>query len=263
MFTMDSRRIYFLACKILLLCSILYYVRLCPYTKVEESFNMQASHDLLMLSKPFNAAGLSDLRGFFSIDNFDHLEFPGVVPRTFMGAIFLSICSSPFHAIFRLFDLPLFYSQNLVRSILGITSWCAYTVFSDSVSIRFGWRAGCLTCMLAAVQFHLPFYMSRTLPNSFALIFCLIAFSYWLNKKGIRALLVVAVAMIIFRCDLLLLIAPLTLQLLVSREVPFWLTACLGLGTSALALLLSAAVDSYFWQRYQAHCATCCMQYIF
>lgn len=58
------------ASEVLLLAVILLYALAAPYTKVEESFNTQAIHDLLY--------------HFPKIELFDHREFPGVVPRTFL-----------------------------------------------------------------------------------------------------------------------------------------------------------------------------------
>jgi alpha-1,6-mannosyltransferase len=247
-------QVMMLSSKSLLLFSVVFYIWLCPYTKVEESFNIQATHDLLFLQNVADSGQITstvisshDVQTYLT--DFDHLEFPGVVPRTFLGSIFLAIVSMPVKAVLEISNFPKILSQYAVRLSLGVCSWMSFTLFSDAVSRRFGPRAGRLTCILASLQFHIPFYMSRTLPNTFALIGCLVAYSVWLNGRGLRALLVITVAMMIFRCDLLMLLAPLTLQLLLSREVPFWLTAFLGICTGALALSLSVAVDSVFWQR--------------
>jgi len=57
------------------------YILLIPYTKVEESFNLQAIRDILKLG--------------FKFQDYDHQQFPGVVPRTFLAAIVTSFLSFP------------------------------------------------------------------------------------------------------------------------------------------------------------------------
>jgi hypothetical protein len=69
---------------------ILLHLWIAPYTKVEESFNIQAVHDILKYGIPTENAEL----GFRA--QYDHMTFPGAVPRTFLGALVLSGTVKPF-----------------------------------------------------------------------------------------------------------------------------------------------------------------------
>ena len=69
---------------------ILLHLWVAPYTKVEESFNVQAVHDILIHGIP------SENADQFFTANYDHISFPGSVPRTFVGALILSGLSRPF-----------------------------------------------------------------------------------------------------------------------------------------------------------------------
>ncbi|KAK7745475.1 Dol-P-Man:Man(7)GlcNAc(2)-PP-Dol alpha-1,6-mannosyltransferase [Cytospora paraplurivora] len=81
-----------------------------PYTKVEESFNIQATHDVLVYGTP-----LSNVFQKLS-SSYDHFAFPGAVPRTFIGPVLLAGIARPFEAILGDFTNP----QFLVRALLGL-----------------------------------------------------------------------------------------------------------------------------------------------
>jgi alpha-1,6-mannosyltransferase len=87
---------------VLLYAICLLYIALAPYTKVEESFNVQACHDLLE-------------HGWQRLSLFDHLVFSGVVPRTFIGPILLTLPLRPIYWLLR----HVTGSQPLVGLYLG------------------------------------------------------------------------------------------------------------------------------------------------
>ena len=143
-----------------------------PFSKVEESFNTQALHDLAALP-------LSRL------DDFDHMSFPGVVPRTFIGAVALTVLALPL----RLLIAPLtshrptlLHLQVMYRLLLGLISVLSLGQLRRASVGKLGARPGTLMMGLFALcQFHLPFYCSRLLPNTYSLIACTLAHAYWLR----------------------------------------------------------------------------------
>lgn len=72
------------------------HLYLAPYTKVEESFNIQAIHDTLIHGIPTRNAA-----AFFK-SHYDHFTFPGPVPRTFVGAVVMSGLTRPLQIVLNL-----------------------------------------------------------------------------------------------------------------------------------------------------------------
>ncbi|KAM7442515.1 dolichyl-P-Man:Man(7)GlcNAc(2)-PP-dolichol alpha-1 [Porites harrisoni] len=223
-------------CDVLLLFVSCVHLLVCPFTKVEESFNMQATHDLLYH------------RG--NISKYDHLEFPGVVPRTFLGPVVVSSLAYPVITGLNVAGASKLWSQIVVRFSLGIISLFAFSKFRSSISLTFGSDVGVFLALITASQFHLLFYLSRPLPNTFALVLVLFAFRFWLNQHHSKFIWTSAFAIIIFRSELCILLGLIFFLELATRRVSL-LTGILHSALAGIsAVALTFCVDSVFWKRY-------------
>ena len=184
---------------------------------------------------------------------YDHNSFPGVVPRTFVGALSVSAVVYPIRMMFQLLDTSIsigFLSQYICRFTLGVFGWLSFREMRKSVCAQFGTRAGALFGILLCLQFHFPYYCSRFLPNTFALILSMQSMAVWMRGSFNSALYIVAVAMVIFRCDMVLLLGPMAMQMVLFQEVGFWWILLSGVFVSLIALLCSVTLDSFFWGRW-------------
>lgn len=258
---------------LLLLLAVVYtYVLLAPFTKVEESFNVQAVHDLL-----YHGAATA---------RYDHLQFPGVVPRTFLGEFFfggvflyslhvmhaqLTSCTSsrtpcrrprptPAGALAlavaaapaRALGLPKLWVQAAARMALGTASVASLAALQRSVRGRLGPAAAAAFALLAALQFHLPFYMSRPLPNTLALVVTNLGLATWLapHARPYRTVALLTAAATVFRCDAVLLAGLVGLHLLLTRQATLARGVAAGAAAAALGLAASVPLDSWLWRRW-------------
>lgn len=217
-----------------------------PYTKVEESFNLQATHDILVYGTPTH-----DIHPRLS-STYDHFSFPGAVPRTFVGPVLLAGVGQPLVAL-----AGFEHAQAVVRAVLGGFNAVCLVVFAAAVREAFGRAAARWWVVLSVTQFHVVFYLSRTLPNMFAFGLTTLASAFLLPKNNASlqrtrrrqaiALLVFATA--IFRAELAILLAATGLLALARSYLSLRELVTFFLASFIAALGLSIPIDSYFWQK--------------
>ncbi|XP_019098013.1 PREDICTED: dol-P-Man:Man(7)GlcNAc(2)-PP-Dol alpha-1,6-mannosyltransferase isoform X1 [Camelina sativa] len=217
------------------------YVILAPYTKVEESFNVQSMHDILYHRH--------------HLDSYDHLEFPGVVPRTFIGAFIVSLFASPLVSVISWLGFPKFYSLVAARLVLGCIILSTLRFFRiqlllSQIRNKFGHQVETFFVLLTTFQFHFLFYCTRPLPNILALGLVNLAYGDWLKENFYSALSFLICATVIFRCDMMLLLGPIGLELLLTRSISFWKALKYCVRTTLLAVGLTILVDSIMWKKF-------------
>ena len=225
---------------------LFFYLFIAPYNKVEESFNTQAIHDLIYY-------------GPFQLNRYDHFEFPGVVPRTFIGPCLLYIASFPFIVLSSLFTIPKFLILLIVRGILGYFVYrsilecrqALYRIYGPSPLEWFEW--------MYMIQFHFLFWSTRTLPNIFAFILTNYAYTNHLlgslshSKKSrqfsLNALALFVGTAVVFRSE----ISILGFFMIASDVIHQRYSLSQGLKTFFMSFTISLGstlvIDSWFWQK--------------
>ncbi|KAJ7658514.1 Alg9-like mannosyltransferase family-domain-containing protein [Mycena rosella] len=224
------------------------HVLLAPYTKVEESFNLHAVHDVLMY-------GVAPS----SLPSYDHFVFSGAVPRTFIGSVLLAWISTPAIYLADYFGLvsSKFELQVIVRLVLATLNAVGLCFIRHAVSRRFGRPTGLFYTLLTCSQFHVPFWMGRTLPNMFALLPVNLS-TYLLINRAPNALkpsqrsvttsiALLAFSAVVFRAELAALLAAFALQSIFFGHASFWRICTVGALSTLASIALTVSVDSYFW----------------
>lgn len=108
--------------------------------------------------------------------------------------------------------------------------WCATLLrLGHAVRLCLGPDVAVAFVMITAVQFHLPFYASRTLPNILAMPLTNIGLALWLESTLLQvgqrkqqtrrarwAVGLLTAATVVFRCDMVLLLGLVGLHMLGS-----------------------------------------------
>ncbi|KAF9687666.1 hypothetical protein SADUNF_Sadunf02G0116800 [Salix dunnii] len=137
----------------------------------------------------------------------------------------------------------------LVRLALGCVVLSTLRFFRVQVRHKFGHQVEAFFVILTALQFHLLFYCTRPLPNILALAIANMAYAYWLRGNFYKALNCLIFATIVFRCDMLLLLCPLALELLLTKSISLWEAIKYCIGPTLLSIGFSIMVDSIMWKK--------------
>lgn len=242
-----------------------------PYSKVEESFNTQAIYDFMNYG--------------FDFSKFDHLEFPGAVPRTFIGSMIIGYITKALHYLVDMIHPTLNASlidlQLLARFVLGFFNWRATFFLKNSINYAINhakWfnakkssqneknddstekateekpnlfeetSVGLWFILFQIAQFHMIYYSTRFLPNFIALPFTNIAFGLILRGNYPTAFAILGFTGIVFRSEILAFLACVAfVSVLIFGKSGFYSSFSNALFGVYIGGFLSMILDSKIW----------------
>ncbi|WVQ97304.1 hypothetical protein IAU59_004415 [Kwoniella sp. CBS 9459] len=229
------------------------HVLLAPYTKVEESFTIHAVHDVL-------AYGLDVDGGKLAL--WDHVTFPGAVPRSFLPPIILGLVTYPFASAGVALGLikTKIQVQILVRLILAAAFSHTFNHLSKTLRTRYGPTVRIWFILLSLSSFHIPYYASRTLPNFMALPGVILSISLLLRagtksgpasvsaRRTRNAIILLTALATVVRLEIALFLLPVALSLVLSKRASIGQVIRWGMIGGFGSLAVSAPLDYTLWK---------------
>ncbi len=146
-----------------------------------------------------------------------------------------------------------------MRAVLGLFNAVALIYFKRCLERAYGRGVARWYALFQMSQFHVIYYASRTLPNSFAFGLTTIAFGKFLPSPGVTphgvkrrqqaGISLFVLAGIVFRAEVSLLLVTQLGVLLLDKGIEVRTIITTGLISAAIALAISVPLDSWFWQR--------------
>lgn len=155
---------------------------------------------------------------------YDFIEFPGVVERSFIPSLIISFLSYPVHHLLvELNQYSVITSLYLTRIVLGLLGFLSLRYVKVTIErvLKSKTISECFS-ILFIIQFHPLFYISRPLPNTFAWALTNLAYAFWMQRRWEWTISLLAVASIIFRCDIVVFAFALIAVDLVRLKLPFF-----------------------------------------
>ena len=170
------------------------------------------------------------------------------MPRSFIGPLLISAFAYPFKLL-GVRALPL---QLIVRGILGFYNSLCNIYFCTVARRYYGTPTATWTAIFLLSQFHLNYYLSRTLPNFFAYGIVTIATARLLPARTTlrydsTAFALLTFSSIVFRNELALLTIIYALFSVSASPRITTKLALTGLATLLIGSCGSFLIDSYFW----------------
>ncbi|GAA5870987.1 hypothetical protein JCM8547_000049 [Rhodosporidiobolus lusitaniae] len=240
----------------LLLVAFLGHVLLVPGTKVEESFTLHAARDALVYG----------YKGEGVVDKWDHVDFAGAVPRSFIPPLTLAGLSAPVLEVATRLELLRngLNAQVAVRLTLSFFSALSLIFLSRRVASAYGAKVAKYFLLLVATSFHVPFWAGRTIPNMLIFPLIQVALAFLVTPPALvkkagkprgatkaticKAFELLAFSAAVGRLEIAALAVPFALEHLLRGSMSFVELVELAVVTGGASIGLSIAVDTPLWK---------------